>query len=223
MQGGGKGNFFKCLGPAPCIPHPQSSSIATSEIESDRQAYETCFGTSLSRRKSMEPKALANLNGTLITTSPVKASRDAQTAPSTPINSGKGRRPTVLWVRTPPELRGCFDGNGDDGEDRGVDDAESEWGLSPVPATPAPEEIARYAAGISMSDDSTTVVGANGFGPDELLMRTCPPKPRTGVELAPAERSSTGEQHLMMRIMAARRKSLQFAPKIGSPLSRTWN
>jgi hypothetical protein len=169
------------------------------------------------RRKSMEPKALANLNGTLIS-SPAKTSRDSQTAPSTPCNDSKGRRETFVWVRTPPELRGCFENNEED-----CDDADSEWGgtfLSPVPATPAAEEIARYAAEIT-PEDVTTVV--NGFGQDDLSMRTCPPKPRELADFRPIERPAEGEPHLLMKIMAARRKSLQFAPKIGSPLSRAWN
>jgi hypothetical protein len=163
------------------------------------------------RRKSMEPKALANLNGAVVS-SPVKVSREtAQTAPHTP---SFNRRDSYAWIRTPPENFECgADENGG---------ASVDWGhcdLTPVPRTPAPEEIQRFAEGIM---PGTPTVALNFGQEDELLMKTCPPKNKYS-ELGKGVLSPEKDSHVMMRLMAARRKSLQFAPKVASPLSRAWS
>ncbi|KAF4450767.1 hypothetical protein F53441_6210 [Fusarium austroafricanum] len=162
------------------------------------------------RRKSMEPKALANMNGTLVT-SPNKG--DSRTAPTTPLR----RRESTQWMYTPSD-------QGDDDEE--MEDLEwSEAILTPVPKTPAPDAIARYAANLAPEtpsvdgyeddmDDSPTK--------DALLMRTCPSKANPFREMGAGIISETKDDHVLIRLMAARRKSLQFAPKIGSPLARTW-
>ncbi|KAG5774481.1 hypothetical protein H9Q72_000168 [Fusarium xylarioides] len=162
------------------------------------------------RRKSMEPKALANMNGTLVS-SPTKGS--SRTAPSTPIN----RRESTQWMYTPSD-------QGD--EDEEMEDFEySEAILTPVPKTPAPEAIARYAANLvpdTPSDDGDDDDMGDSPTKDALLMRTCPPKANPFRELGAGIISETKDDNVLMRLMAARRKSLQFAPKIGSPLARTW-
>ncbi|KAG5789631.1 hypothetical protein H9Q69_011307 [Fusarium xylarioides] len=162
------------------------------------------------RRKSMEPKALANMNGTLVS-SPTKGS--SRTAPSTPIN----RRESTQWMYTPSD-------QGD--EDEEMEDFEySEAILTPVPKTPAPEAIARYAANLvpdTPSDDGDDDDMGDSPTKDALLMRTCPPKANPFCELGAGIISETKDDNVLMRLMAARRKSLQFAPKIGSPLARTW-
>lgn len=162
------------------------------------------------RRKSMEPKALANMNGTLVT-SPVKGG--SRNSPSTPSN----RRQSTQWMYTPSEQ----------GEDEEMDDFEwSEAILTPVPKTPAPEAIARYAANISPDTPSTDDDDEDDLDEsptkDALLMRTCPPKKSAFREMGAGIISQSKDDGVLMRLMAARRKSLQFAPKIGSPLARTW-
>ncbi|PKS12723.1 hypothetical protein jhhlp_000931 [Lomentospora prolificans] len=171
------------------------------------------------RRKSMEPKALANLNGMLVT-SPVKQSRDTQTAPSTPLPN---RRASTVWMRTPPEQLAATEDHDGEGEIDDDDDWRHLAMLTPVPKTPAPEAIARYVENIT--PDTPTEAGGS---PEEndLLMRTCPPKKmsaNTYRELGQSIFSPEKDPQVMMRLMAARRKSLQFAPKIGSPLSKAWN
>ncbi|KAH7493300.1 hypothetical protein FOMA001_g418 [Fusarium oxysporum f. sp. matthiolae] len=162
------------------------------------------------RRKSMEPKALANMNGTLVS-SPTKGG--SRTAPSTPIN----RRESTQWMYTPSD-------QGD--EDEEMEDFEySEAILTPVPKTPAPEAIARYAANLvpdTPSDDGDDDDMGDSPTKDALLMRTCPPKANPFRELGAGIISETKDDNVLMRLMAARRKSLQFAPKIGSPLARAW-
>lgn len=156
----------------------------------------------------MEPKALANLNGTLVT-SPVKGGY-SQTAPNTPMN----RRDSTVWMHTPS-----------DQADDDMDDHE--WTntiLTPVPKTPAPEAIARYAANIG--PDTPSMYGDDDFDDsptkENLIMRTCPPKANPFRDLGAGLLSEDKDEQVLLRLMAARRKSLQFAPKIGSPLSKTW-
>lgn len=159
------------------------------------------------RRKSMEPKALANLNGMLVS-SPVKGARDAQTAPNTPMN----RRDSVAWIRTPPEQL--------DADDKDYGDWEGGM-LTPVPATPAPETIARYGDNVTPEtpgEDDTV-----HFSREALLMRTCPPQPNAYAQMGGGILGEQKDEGVLMRLMAARRKSLQYAPKVGSPLSKTWS
>lgn len=170
----------------------------------------------------MEPKALASLNGVLMST-PAKTghsnqARECHTAPSTPAN----RRDSGLWMRTPEDDPSPQD------KDAEGEDEDAEWDMSgmltPVPKTPAPEMIARFAADVtpdtpSEFDDDESV----GASREELMMRTCPPKSSKYQVMGAGILSPEKDQGVMMRLMAARRKSLQFAPKIGSPLARTWN
>ncbi len=67
------------------------------------------------RRKSMEPRAIANMNGMLVSTPFKNANpggiRDSQAAaPSTPAN----RRDSSLWMRTPEDEDGHYDGEHED-------------------------------------------------------------------------------------------------------------
>ena len=178
----------------------------------------------------MEPKTLANMNGTLVSNGNGKSgpTSDSHSSPKTPSN----RRQSSLWMHTPS----------DQGEDS-LDDDDYEWSkfltLTPVPKTPAPEAVAKYAA------DIPTTPGADSeySSPmqEDILMRTCPPKAGKFKDLGddilgtcPPKKSSTYEdlgvgllnrnkdEHVRMRLMAAKRKSLQFAPKVGSPLARAW-
>jgi hypothetical protein len=178
------------------------------------------------RRKSMEPKAIANLNGTLVT--PVKQTagpaRECQTVP----NNHIGRRDSTVWMRTPPDQLDDADavdkenGNGDD------DTWDNMSMLTPVPKTPAPEAIARYAMDLTPETPTGNVSASFSPGKDHLLMQTAPPKQQHQrqsiyADLGQGVLGQEKDQSVMMRLMAARRKSLQFAPKIASPLSKAWN
>lgn len=168
------------------------------------------------RRKSMEPKALANLNGTLVSSPAKGQSRDTPTAPRTPAN----RRESTAWMYTPS----------DQAEDEDMEDHE--WSnalLTPVPKTPAPDAIARYAAALAPETPSAEDE-EDEFDDDDddtspmkqpLLTRTCPPK-KAYREMGQGILNKQQDDHVLHRLMAARRKSLQFAPKIGSPLARAW-
>ncbi|EFY86341.1 hypothetical protein MAC_07645 [Metarhizium acridum CQMa 102] len=155
------------------------------------------------RRKSMEPKAIANLNGTI-----VSGSNNPSKTPNTPRN----RRESTLWMHTPSD-------QGD------LDDEDLEWScalLTPVPKTPAPEAIAKYAAELPETPSTEDLSGITSPSKQSFLTRTCPPKESKYRELGKGILSREKDEQVMLRLVAARRKSLQFAPKVGSPLAKTW-
>ena len=164
------------------------------------------------RRKSMEPKQLANMNGTVVST-PAKSSRESRDSSQiTPHN----RRQSSIWMHTPSDQGDVDDDNEDDVE-------WSKFILTPVPKTPAPETVARYAAEISVTpgfdSEDTKEISPSKI---EELSRTCPPKSLPYRSMGEGSLSPEKDEQVMWRLMAARRKSLQFAPKIGSPLAKTW-
>ncbi|KAI8961899.1 hypothetical protein F5Y11DRAFT_357339 [Daldinia sp. FL1419] len=166
------------------------------------------------RRKSMEPKALANHNGTLVT--PMKnITRQPQECQTVP-NNHVSRRDSTVWMRTPSD-------HDDDEDAPGDHDWDNEVGmLTPVPKTPAPETVARFALDISPGSSSSEENDEDMEEREQLLMRTCPPK-KSYADLGEGVIKKEKDQGILMRLMAARRKSLQFAPKIASPLSKAWN
>ncbi|KAK9788410.1 hypothetical protein SCARD494_09901 [Seiridium cardinale] len=171
------------------------------------------------RRKSMEPKALANLNGTLVT--PVKqtstSARECQTVPNNHMN----RRDSTAWMRSPSNP----DENDDDDMEFTGDDEWDGSMLTPVPKTPAPEAIHRYVTEIEVTPETPGAEWSTEYSPEkeQMLTRTAPPKQSAFAELGQGLLSQHKDQSVMMRLMAARRKSMQFAPKIASPLSKAWN
>jgi hypothetical protein len=181
----------------------------------------------------MEPRSIQNLNGTLsllpanggtprsvsasYAISPTKEFLNLPDYPGT--CSRSARRKSTLWVRSPSS-----DGDAND-------DAAASLMLSPVPATPAPEVISAYAEHIL--DDATPSGGATPYflRREELVQRTCPPKAergggegedglRFGYVDGDVSGSANGSEFLMQRLLLARRKSLQWAPKVGSPLAK---
>ncbi|KAB5584795.1 hypothetical protein GE09DRAFT_1068264 [Coniochaeta sp. 2T2.1] len=187
------------------------------------------------RRKSMEPKALANLDGQVViktpSSKPASSARDCQSLPPTPLQpSSFRRRDSCLWMRTPPEQLHLSP------EDLDEAAATSDWDennnsfLTPVPKTPAPEQVARYAAAVALEATPTGMDmtdSENGdtdeHGRMEMMTRTCPPKSSSVYhELGEGVLKREKDEGVLMRLMAARRKSLQFAPKVGSPLARAW-
>ncbi|KAI1384119.1 uncharacterized protein F4822DRAFT_418708 [Hypoxylon trugodes] len=163
------------------------------------------------RRKSMEPKALANFNGTLVT--PMKSNAMPNRECATVPNNHVSRRDSTVWMRTPSDH--------DEDEDA---PGEHDWDmLTPVPKTPAPQDVARYAMDVTPDTPSTVNYG-EGFSPEreELLTRTCPAK-RSFSDLGGGLLKQEKDQGILMRLMAAKRKSMQFAPKVASPLSKAWN
>ncbi|ROT43640.1 hypothetical protein SODALDRAFT_327846 [Sodiomyces alkalinus F11] len=161
------------------------------------------------RRKTMEPRALEKMNGMLASGSPTKGRRrHTQTAPNTPMN----RRDSTEWMHTPS-----------DRAEEGDDDDDDHWQalLTPVPVTPAPDALARYAA--ELTPETPTMAFDFDDSPSKKAgLMTCPSKPSTYSEMGRGILDREKDESVLMRLMAARRKSLQFAPKVSSPLSKAW-
>jgi hypothetical protein len=169
------------------------------------------------RRKSMEPKQLANLNGTLVS-SPSKGSLSRESMGD--LNTPMSRRQSTMWMHTPPSDQ--------EEEDHQGDDDGIEWSkilLTPVPKTPAPEAVAHYAANLPETPTGEIYEDDYDMSPtkEALMMQTCPPKSSIFVNMGEGILGSEKDEQVLMRLMKARRKSLQFAPKIASPLSKTWD
>jgi hypothetical protein len=135
---------------------------------------------------------------------------------ATPLTSKSRRRDSVEWVRSSPASPSDIGGTGD-GDDF----------LSPVPATPAPEMISAYGEDGLYGGEETPFGQTPYFLHKEQLVQQTAPVKRY-FEEEDEEQGDRGvgwlsekkDESVMMRLMAARRKSLQWAPKVGSPLAR---
>lgn len=135
----------------------------------------------------------------------------------TPLTSKSRRRDSVQWVRSPSSTSS--------GNDEKVDDETLM--LSPVPATPAPEVISAYGEEGLYGDETPSAQTPYFFQKEKLVQQTAPVKKFGDFEqvIGHGILSEKKDESVMMRLMAARRKSLQWAPKVGSPLARggEWN
>ena len=165
----------------------------------------------------MEPKAVANMNGTLIT--PVKPTTSFAREPQTVPNNYMSRRDSTLWMRSPSEH--------DEDEDAPSEPSEMDWEatnapiLEPFPQTPAPESVARFALDITPGTPTGSSFTAPS-GTNNLLIQTCPPKASQLIDIGEGLVGGDQNQTVMMRLMAARRRTMQFAPKVESPLKKQW-
>ncbi|EHL01738.1 putative Microcephalin [Glarea lozoyensis 74030] len=168
------------------------------------------------RRKSMEPKALANLNGTLVSSSTTP--RKSNMSPTkeflnleTPYTSKSKRRESIQWVRSPSTSSPNDD-----------ELANQTLMLSPVPNTPAYEPTTSlYTENGLYGEDTPTGQTPYFLHTQELVQQTAPPAKgrffedaqEGGIEEGKGFLSQKKDESVMMRLMAARRKSLQWAPK----------
>jgi hypothetical protein len=169
------------------------------------------------RRKSMEPRALANLNGTLVPSSSTTPSRMSPTKEflalsDTPATSKSKRRDSVQWIRSPASSN----------SDEQIQEQDQTLLLSPVPATPAPETISAYGETGLYGDETPGGQTPYFLKNEQLVQQTAPPAKGNFFEGESGNGwlSEKKDESVMMRLMAARRKSLQWAPKVGSPLAR---
>ncbi|KAH0556030.1 hypothetical protein GP486_006029 [Trichoglossum hirsutum] len=162
------------------------------------------------RRKSMEPRALANINGNLVPCDTPVSGKDMATATTArtsfsptkeflTFSSPASRRDTLVGVPTTPQQQLQHRHPGMDNDDNCKEDyGDDDMSLSPT--TP-------YF-----------------LHPSEITQRTCPPKPMLLFSHDALEGSGIVRQRedegLKQRLLLARRKSLQWAPKVGSPLGR---
>ena len=141
----------------------------------------------------MEPRALANLNGSVIAAS-------TSTTPKRSVSFEFS--PTKSLLETGP--------------------AEEEISMAdttlPPPATPITPGTAAGGGPSTWGSPTTPYFLSKGV---ELIQQTCPPK-QTMQGLFPMSGNIEDEpdEETRRRLVTARRKSLQWAPKIGSPLGR---
>lgn len=156
------------------------------------------------RRKSMEPRALANLNGNLVPAStsetPAKPVEISPTKEFLNFDTPASRRETFIINRTPTEVA--------------VD--------MPAPATPLADS----------ADDNMLEDGSEWGSPTtpyylskgaQLVQQTCPSKRMAPMGLFPisGDVEDQPDETVRKRLLEARRKSLQWSSRIRSPLGRT--
>jgi hypothetical protein len=131
----------------------------------------------------------------------------------TPLTSKSRRRDSAQWVRTPSKSPG---------NDGTIDDED--FVLSPIPATPAPEVISAYGEGGFYGDETPDAQTPYFLKKEQLVQKTAPISKfgnfELGIDMGTGFLTDKKDESVMMRLMAARRKSLQWAPKVGSPLAR---
>lgn len=117
----------------------------------------------------------------------------------------------------------------DDDEDAPSEPSEMDWEatdaliLTPLPQTPAPETVARFALDVTPGTPTNQSSDSSADNNQPLPhLQTCPPRTSGLINLGERLVNRTQEQTFEMRLMAARRKSMQYAPKVASPLKNQW-
>ncbi|KAL4899732.1 hypothetical protein BDW74DRAFT_188908 [Aspergillus multicolor] len=144
------------------------------------------------RRKSMEPRALSNINGTL-----VKASNGAPSSI---------RRPSMAAAATPLSRRERSTPD----ETPGYKASQKLW---QTPKTPSVAALGYNMDSIGMSPATPFYLSQRS----RLIQQTCPPKQTRQGLFSKASEEAPSHQ-LKSRLEAARRKSLAFKPAVGSLL-----
>lgn len=162
------------------------------------------------RRKSMEPRALSNVNGTLVKTT---------TGPS----SGSGRRCGADWDsmedfmrHTPPPREESTSSSATPESSKfrlGHPEADQEYCQTPKTPGSSAYDFANLDR-IGMSPATPFYLSQRS----RLVQQTCPPKQtRQGLFSTPRQTAESSNP-LRARLEAARRQSLAFKPRVGSPL-----
>ncbi|MDI1490991.1 MAG: hypothetical protein OHK93_002196 [Ramalina farinacea] len=159
------------------------------------------------RRKSMEPKALASLDGNLF---PAEN--------QTPAKAIMSPTKEFLTFNTPASRRDTFELNTQEVTPEQAEELSksSPVGPSTPIVTPAEATFEGDMSGVSPTTPYYLSKGAN------LVQMTCPPKQK-GERLFPVSGNVEDEsdETVRQRLLAARRKSLQYISKTRSPLGRT--
>lgn len=148
------------------------------------------------RRKSMEPRALANLNGSLV---PAETPSKAPAAVISPTKE-------FMTFDTPVSRRETFEI------------------LQQIPSTPVTDVEMTYD-GAADEDFNSPLSPTTPYYLSKgakLVQQTCPPKQSQELFFPLSGRiEDQPDAALRQRLLVARRKSLQWASKVQSPLGRT--
>ncbi|KAL2842175.1 hypothetical protein BJY01DRAFT_5844 [Aspergillus pseudoustus] len=154
------------------------------------------------RRKSMEPRALANVNGTLVKNNAPSISSTNRRQSEAARNASRSTTPVPHKNdRSTPETT--------------TRKNEPDYKFWQTPRTPS-------AAALGFNMDSIGMSPATPFylsQRSKLVQQTCPPKQtRQGLFSKSGFEDEATSQRLKAKLEAARRKSLAFKPAVGSPL-----
>jgi len=146
------------------------------------------------------------MNGTLMANdTPARVS--SYTFPAnTPLTSKARRRDSVQWVRSSPLASESPDS---------MPSNEEEDFLSPIPTTPQAFYSEDGINGFETPGAQTPYFLKQG----QLVQQTAPVR-KFVEDMDESGLSMKKDENVMARLMLARRKSLQWAPKIGSPLAK---
>lgn len=172
------------------------------------------------RRKSMEPRALGNVNGSVVNL-------------DSSMFSGRSRRSSINPDTMQEFLRQSPTPTPPSSRDSSVEADHKE--LEDQFSTPKPRRQARPS--ISLRDPSEDGYSfdydpATSMSPTtpyylseraQLIQRTCPPKELRQGLFAGKNTDEERSNSLKLRLDAARRKSLLWKPKVGSPLGRRYS
>jgi hypothetical protein len=172
------------------------------------------------RRKSMEPRALANANGNLSTANtPAKQGRKSYSPEVLNLDSPM-RRQSGIFVRE--EFSPTAHGYGDESDCDSEADGDFEYEDG--------NQTLRLSADYDAGEETLAMPQTPAFmRPQNLEQKTCPPKQGQDSLFFPSFRGTESglegeqDQDVRRRLVLARRKSLQFAPKVGSPLGRNFS
>lgn len=154
------------------------------------------------RRKSMEPRALANMNGNLIPASigtPAKVSPENEMSPTKEFltfDTPASRRDTFIIARQTPQ--------------------EQDQMVAPEAPIAASGQDDMLEDGSAWGSPTTPYYLSKG---SELVQRTCPPK-QMGFPIS-GDIDDQPDETVRRRLLEARRKSMQWASRVRSPLGRT--
>lgn len=151
------------------------------------------------RRKSMEPRALSNLHGNIFPAETPSQNRvvSSPTKEFLTFDTPASRRDTFIITQPPAPPQTPIQ--------------------AVVPSNGTEEETPSQSCGDSPTTPYYLTRGA------QLVQHTCPPKQQTHQPLffpLSGRIEDQPDAALRQRLLAARRKTLQFVPKVGSPLGR---
>ena len=176
----------------------------------------------------MEPRALSNLNGSLVPVAEVSTKHETPakpvsgyqlTSPDNRLSFGASSRRESIRVSLGPEALA----------EAIHEEEQPQPPTFKVPSTPA-SALAAFDGEIGTTDFSADDLTTSSGSPTTpyflskgaaLVQQTCPPK-QSMQSLFPVSGriEDQPDEDVRRRLVMARRKSLQWAPKVGSPLGR---
>ncbi|PYI04030.1 hypothetical protein BO78DRAFT_471500 [Aspergillus sclerotiicarbonarius CBS 121057] len=153
------------------------------------------------RRKSMEPRALSNVNGTLVKADAATASANRRRSVLPPKETTRDTTPSARDSPATPEGTPKY----------GAGYTEADQDFCHTPKTP----------GYTLDMDAIGMSPATPFYLSQrtrLVQQTCPPKQTRQGLFTSATPVHEPNQKLRAKLEAARRKSMAYKPRVGSPL-----